>query len=64
MPISALIAKPFVAAYCSPGERPFLEVLDAQRTLVSTGSQYLRALSTYHQAAAEVERLIGEPLTR
>lgn len=46
------------------GKFGFLEVLDAQRTLVSTGSQYLRALSTYHQAAAEVERLIGEPLTR
>lgn len=45
------------------GKFGFLEVLDAQRTLVSVGGQYLRALSNYHQAAAEVERLIGAPLT-
>ncbi len=44
------------------GKFGFLEVLDAQRTLVSAGGQYLRALSNYHQAAAEVERLIGAPL--
>ncbi len=45
------------------GKFGFLEVLDAQRTLVSTSGQYLRALSNYHQAAADLERLIGEPLT-
>jgi len=45
------------------GKFGFLEVLDAQRTFVSTGGQYLRALSNYHQAVADVERLIGEPLT-
>ncbi|MBI4470280.1 MAG: TolC family protein [Acidobacteria bacterium] len=44
------------------GKFGFLEVLDAQRTLVSANTQYLRALSNYHQAAAEVERLIGVPL--
>ena len=44
------------------GKFGFLEVLDAQRTLVTASGQYLRALSNYHQAAAEVERLIGAPL--
>lgn len=44
------------------GKFGFLEVLDAQRTLVLINGQYLRALANYHQAAAEVERLIGAPL--
>ncbi|ADJ28549.1 outer membrane efflux protein [Nitrosococcus watsonii C-113] len=44
------------------GKFAFLSVLDAQRTLFDSKSQYLRALTDYHQAAAEVERLIGEPL--
>ncbi|MDO8794298.1 MAG: TolC family protein [Vicinamibacterales bacterium] len=45
------------------GKFGYLEVLDAQRTLVGASGQYLRALSDYHKAAAEVERLIGTPLT-
>lgn len=45
------------------GRFGYLEVLDTQRTLVAAGGQYLRALSDYHKAAAEVERLIGAPLT-
>lgn len=45
------------------GKFGYLEVLDAQRTLVSAGGQYLRALADYHKAAAGVERLIGEPLS-
>lgn len=44
------------------GRFGFLEVLDAQRTLISAGSQYLRALSDYYKAVATVERLIGAPL--
>ncbi len=44
------------------GKFGFLDVLDAQRTLVMINGQYLRALADYHQAAAEVERLIGAPL--
>ncbi len=44
------------------GRFGFLDVLDAQRTLISAGSQYLRALSDYHKAVANVERLIGAPL--
>lgn len=44
------------------GKFGILDVLDAQRTLFGARAQYLRALINYHQAAAEVERLIGEPL--
>lgn len=46
------------------GKFGYLDVLEAQRTLIGAGSQYLRALSEYHKAVADVERLIGEPLTR
>ena len=45
------------------GRFGFLDVLDAQRTLVGAEGQYLRALSDWHKAAAEVERLIGMPLS-
>lgn len=44
------------------GKFGFLEVLDAQRTLFEARSQYIEALAAYHQAVAEMERLIGEPL--
>lgn len=44
------------------GRFGFLDVLESQRTLVSSGSQYLRALSDYFKAVANVERLIGAPL--
>ncbi len=44
------------------GKFGFLEVLDAQRTLFEVKGQYIEALAAYHQARAEVERLIGAPL--
>jgi cobalt-zinc-cadmium efflux system outer membrane protein len=44
------------------GKFGFLEVLDAQRTLFAVKGQYIEALAAYHQAKAEVERLIGAPL--
>ncbi len=44
------------------GRFGYLEVLDAQRTLVSAETQHLRALADAHKAAAQVERLIGVPL--
>ncbi len=44
------------------GKFGFLDVLDAQRTLFGAKAQYLQALANYHQAVAEVERLIGEPV--
>ncbi len=44
------------------GKFNFLSVLDAQRTLFDAKSQYLRALTHYHQTVAEVERLTGGQL--
>jgi cobalt-zinc-cadmium efflux system outer membrane protein len=44
------------------GRFGLLDVLDAQRTLMAVGGQYVRALSEYHQAVVRVERLIGAPL--
>lgn len=41
------------------GKFSFLEMLDAQRTLVSTQAQYLRALFDTYRAAAELERLLS-----
>ncbi|MEO6212336.1 MAG: TolC family protein [Vicinamibacterales bacterium] len=45
------------------GKFGYLEVLDAQRTLINARNQYLRALSDYRNAVTAVERLIGAPLT-
>ena len=44
------------------GRFGYLEVLDAQRTLVAAETQHLRALAEAHKAAAQVERLVGVPL--
>jgi outer membrane protein, heavy metal efflux system len=44
------------------GKFGYLDVLDAQRTSIAAGAQYLRALSDYHKAVADVERLLGAPL--
>lgn len=44
------------------GRFGFLDVLESQRTLIANGSQYLRALSDYYKAVADVERLMGAPL--
>jgi cobalt-zinc-cadmium efflux system outer membrane protein len=44
------------------GRFGYLDVLDAQRTLVTAGGQYLRALTDYHHAVADVEQLTGAPL--
>ncbi len=44
------------------GKFGYLDVLDAQRTLLSASGQYLNVLADYHKAAASVERLLGEPL--
>lgn len=41
------------------GKFSYLEALDAQRTLIGTQAQYLRALSDTYQAAAELERLLS-----
>jgi cobalt-zinc-cadmium efflux system outer membrane protein len=44
------------------GKFGLLEVLDAQRTLFEAKGRYLEALTAYHQAGADMERLIGAPL--
>jgi cobalt-zinc-cadmium efflux system outer membrane protein len=44
------------------GRFSYLDVLDAQRTLVAARAQHVGALADYHRAVAAVERLIGEPL--
>jgi outer membrane protein, heavy metal efflux system len=44
------------------GKFGFLDVLDAQRTLFQTRSQYLRALADYQRGLSEIERLAGGPL--
>lgn len=42
------------------GKFPYLEVLDAQRTLFEVRTQHISALSEYHTAKAELERLTGK----
>ena len=44
------------------GKFGFLDVLDAQRTLLQAKTQYLRALSEAHRAGAEIDRILGEPM--
>jgi len=45
------------------GKFDLLKVLDAQRTLFEATNQYVDVLEAYHISRAEVERLIGTPLT-
>jgi len=44
------------------GDLGFLDVLDAERTLVELRTRYVEALVTYHEAAAEIEGLIAQSL--
>jgi len=44
------------------GRFSYLDVLDAQRTLVAARQQHVSALAEYHRSVALVERLTGEPL--
>jgi len=44
------------------GKFGFLDVLDAQRTLFQTRTQYLRALADGQRGVSEIERLVGGPL--
>jgi cobalt-zinc-cadmium efflux system outer membrane protein len=45
------------------GKFDYLEVLDAQRTLFTSRTRYIQALAEYNRAVADVERLIGTPLS-
>ncbi len=44
----------------SAGKLPYLEVLDAQRTLFEVKEQYITTLKEYHFAKADVERLTAQ----
>lgn len=44
----------------SAGRFPYLEVLDAQRTLFEVKEQYIESLKAYHIARANVERMTAE----
>jgi cobalt-zinc-cadmium efflux system outer membrane protein len=44
------------------GKGDYLDVLDAQRTLVAAREQHLNALAALARAAAQVEGMIGQPL--
>ncbi len=44
------------------GKLPYLDVLDAQRTLFDTETQRLEALAEYHATKVQVEGIISEPL--
>lgn len=44
------------------GKFGFLDVLDAQRTLLQARAQYLRALSEAHRASADLNRRLALPI--
>lgn len=44
------------------GKFSFLDVLDAQRTLLQGRSQYMRSLADAHRAAADIEAILGTSL--
>ena len=44
------------------GKLGYLDVLDAQRSFINMRIEYLESLSSYHNAVAEVEGLIGQSL--
>lgn len=46
------------------GKFSYLEVLDAQRTLFQVKNQYLNALLEVHQATADIERILGMPISQ
>lgn len=43
------------------GKFNFIDVVDAQRTLVQAQAQNVRTLAEAHRAAADIERILGEP---
>ena len=45
------------------GKVDYLNVLDAQRTLVAVKNDYIESLTTYHTAKTDIERLTGGPIT-
>jgi cobalt-zinc-cadmium efflux system outer membrane protein len=57
--------KAFEAAQAgyAQGKFNYLEVIDAQRTLVEARTQRLDTIADYHRALIDMERLIGRPLS-
>ncbi len=45
------------------GKFAYLDVLDAQRTLLLARAQHLRALADMHRSASDLDRLLGNPQT-
>ena len=45
------------------GKLPFIDVLDAQRTLLDLKQRHLKVLVAYHIAVADIESLIGQRIT-
>lgn len=45
------------------GNVGYLEILDTHRTLIEVQSQYIDALAAFHRGVAELEGLIGRPLS-
>jgi len=46
------------------GKMTYLDILDAQQKLFEAKGQYVAALAGYHKATADLERLIGQSLTK
>lgn len=44
------------------GDLGFIDVIDAERTLIELRRRHLDALANFHSAVAEIEGLIGQPL--
>lgn len=44
------------------GRFSYLELMDAQRTVLAVKQEYLAAALSYHKLVAEIERLTGQPL--
>lgn len=46
------------------GKFSYLDVLNAQQTLLETQRQYIQSLALYHVAVTDMERLISQPLAK
>lgn len=46
------------------GRFSYLEIVDAQNTLITTNLRYIEALAAFHRAIAEIEALTGQPLEK
>ena len=63
LPAARSVFKAARQAY-EAGRSDYLEVLDAERTLVETRRRRVEALAAYHQAVARLEGLLAMPLPK